>query len=203
MTKTAWDGPLEALSIASQNPLPTSLSAVYFWRRCFPSSPEAVTSPSGFLLWLEQAISRGYIRTPPLSIRSQKGDRSVRVRADFISIEGITVGGGELSSDKIETLDSTLSDIDSRNAAYLQLRELTLAFGPVLYVGEADCLRTRVFDHLREFSPLRQRLTELTVPLDEVALFWIPLPGTTKEYRQFLEQVLTHALGAPLTRRPG
>ena len=78
-----------------------------------------------------------------------------------------------------------------------------MAFGPAMYVGESNCIRTRTIQHISDGSDLRLRIADLTLEIEDLALYYAETPNITLDTRRLLESVLTHILGAPLTYRAG
>ena len=173
-------------------------AGIYIWSRCLPRVPEVVTNREEFLPWLESALAAPFVRAPGVCIKSSsEGTKgAVTIRPNLVEFEAFRIGGNvELSAAKRELLDTQIQSTKFRQDTYNLLQSCVLEFGPAFYVGEADCLRTRVSDHLGQNSSIRKRLNDAGIEMEEsTSLRFMRMDGATKEDRTLLEQILTHLL---------
>jgi hypothetical protein len=198
-----WQGPFhgpQVDSIGSDLDLKKKTPGVYLWRRIQRLDPDALGESSSFKAWIARGVNSPLLKTEGLTLRSDESRLSVR--ASYLRSAEFSIGGGSLGELKKEGL-LTLSD-DARLEMYNNLTAATLSFGPVMYVGETDCLLSRLSQHAAPGSPLRIRLQSLGLDIEDVAVFFGVSPDFQSKHRRTLyESVLTHVLGAPLTFRAG
>lgn len=199
-----WQGPFRGDVVENRllARIKEKLPCIYLWRRVLPLDDVCLTSFEAFETYLKKSILVSFMKSEGLVLASSRDEGDVTIRADFVRIGGVEIGRGELTSAKIEQLHNFKS-LEPRVEAYRFLLDSTAAFGPVVYVGETDCLLSRIRQHCANNSPLRSRFVGLGIELDQAVLYYAPMPGTTKAFRQLYEQVLTHLFVAPLTFRPG
>jgi len=204
--KDKWIGPIQGSEMSSNDHivnLPDNLPAVYLWKRCLRLEPECATDAERFKKWLTKAVSTPFLHTSSLRVGTSQGKERMSVRSDFVRLDSLTIGGGELTKTKLDELFEGTKSVSQVHLFYLRLQEMTLRFGPVLYVGETGCLKGRISDHLGSNSPFQVRLTALNLNIEDTAFCFFPMPQSSARERQLLEQILTHLLVAPLTYRPG
>lgn len=178
-------------------------AGVYFWRRSLPADPRAAIDESYFLKWLNKSISLPFLRAKGISLSTKIKQEGVTIRNDFINIESFEIGGGILSEKKkVDTTEIT-DTINKRSSLMNLLDDILFNFGPILYVGETDSIRTRIKEHINANSPLRLRLAELGLDIQSTTLNILLMPGSNGNERKLLEQILTHLLVSPLTFRAG
>lgn len=196
-----WSQSIRGSDITNEflNNLSTS-PGVYIWRRCIRLEPESILRMENFENWLAKALSASFVRTNKLTLSPKF--KNLSIRANFMRLEAFEIGGGVLSQSKVRALRD-YGTIPTRLDLYHLLQITTEAFGPTLYVGETDCIRTRVKDHVSTNSPYRERLAELGLDLEDTILNYHEMPDSSQKERQLLEQILSHLLVAPLTRRAG
>jgi len=83
------------------------------------------------------------------------------------------------------------------------LSQIMGGFGPVLYVGETNSFSKRLKDHSMDNSPLKKRLDEIGLDINDTSVTLLPMESASEDDRKFLEQILTYLLMAPLTMRAG
>jgi hypothetical protein len=179
---------------------------LYLWRRSLPPSNDALESETNFLSWLDHALSRPLLHGDNLVLADNNeasADPKRSVRSKFLTIDGLTVGGGHLSDTKSDLAREAAHDISWRRDFYLRLRDTIHTFGPVFYVGEADSLRDRISTHYTGQSTFSARLDLVGLSLSDLSLQYTETPNLTESERTLLEQCLTHILIAPLTIRAG
>lgn len=200
-----WSEPIRAADIDQQvlQQIPKR-PGVYIWRRCLARSTEPIESPDALLTWLKSALSQPFVKSRRISLTDDpttSTDRYLRPR--FVSLDGITIGGGELSSEKLETVKTVAGDVTWRRDFYLHLSRTVDQFGPVLYVGEATSLRDRISTHCTGQSRFATRINRLGLEQSSVSVQYCVTPDLSESERRLLEQCLTHILAAPLTMRAG
>jgi len=204
--KDEWIGPIQGSEISSYNQilnLPDNLPAVYLWKRCLRLEPECATDAERFKKWLTNAVSTPFLHASNLKIGTSHSKKQISVRSDFVRLDSLKIGGGELTKTKLDELFEGTKSVSQLQLLYLRLQDMSLRFGPVLYVGETSCLKGRISDHVGSNSPFRVRLATLNLGIEDTAFCFFPMPQSSTRERQLLEQILTHLLVAPLTYRPG
>lgn len=198
-----WSKPIrgDQLSAERIDGLP-DLPGLYMWRRAIMLSPECLFKSELFRDWILAAASVPLLKTDELLFAKPDG-KMASIRPAFARTSQIVIGGGELSRKKLMTLSSIALDSKTRGGLYDLIRETTDTFGPVLYVGEAASLKSRIGEHCKPGSPLQLRLRQHQLTIEDTTLVITPLPAASKEERQLAEQVLTHILVAPYTFRAG
>ena len=201
-----WDGPHKG-GILSQSYFAARLlpgvPGLYLWRKILRDDDGCIFSPTAFMSWLERGIESPLFSTDRLQVASDKEIGKLSIRANFLALHRLTVGGGRLPDEKREALTALANDPNEASRLYNFFHTSTCAFGPVLYVGESEDLSARFKQHMAEESPMRSRLGELGLTLSDTALYYCRLPNTSKSFRQQLESALTHLLVSPLTLRAG
>lgn len=203
---TKWDGPHRGAHLSSDyfgGLLDRNTPGVYLWRKVLRDDDSCIFSPEDFTKWILSGIGSPLFKTSRLRVESDKAEGRLTVRANFLSLQQLEVGGGELPDEKRNNLMKLAEFPEGASDLYSFFHSATHSFGPILYVGESDDLLGRFRQHLSEDSPLRTRLAELELDVPDTALFYCKLPGITKPERQLLESALTHLLVAPLTYRAG
>ncbi len=204
MKKNFWIGPfygsdLDNDYISSEFP---TIPAVYIWRRIFKNIPESIFNKTNFIELVEKSLIPPFVSISKAKVSRSEASNSEYIRSNFIRFEKIEIGGGRLSIEKSEYLNS-LDTISKRKNIFDELFNSCLNFGPVLYVGETDNLNQRIIDHKNGRSLLLNGLIDLGLHFDEVALSYLPLKVSTQKERKFIESILTILLLAPLTKRIG
>jgi hypothetical protein len=200
-----WQGPFVG-SQENRASLETRLSkdkpGVYLWRRVQRYAPDSLVSPDEFSRWILRGVQTPLIRTDGLKLNSTSQKGLLSVRPHYIQAQQFSVGGGDLGQRKVDQVLSL--DADKRLSLYSDLIETTNLFGPVVYVGESECLLTRLTQHVLGLSSLTDRLQNLDLELSDVAFYYCTHECFVgSESRTLFESILTHLLGAPLTFRAG
>lgn len=165
--------------------------------------PECVTEAKRFFTSVDDMVSFPYVHASNVHFRNDRKTRKMALRPSFVRLRGLTIGGGRLSPAKRTHL-RTLSESDRDREFLFDLFTETIGhFGPVLYVGEANNLRRRINDHVAAGTDLIELANAAGMGPEHLVLYCLPLPKSTQPTRTLIEQVLTHILVAPLTRRPG
>lgn len=200
-----WEGPYRGHELDRgflDGFLSKGTPGVYLWRRVQRLDPESLTSNDSFIDWVIRGVNAPLLQTGGLKVQSDTSKGRLTVRPNYLQTSELSIGKGELGPGKREQL-TAMSD-DQRLALYDFLTRATIDFGPVVYVGESDCLLTRFSSHISSSSPLRGRMNELGLDLDDLALFYCSDAIFVEQtLRTLYEGILTHLLGAPLTFRAG
>lgn len=106
------------------------------------------------------------IRAP--KFQSRTGDIPPYYEVDLHSKSYIPRG-------KEKALRVALKD-DAFRASMRHAMEWSMLFQAPLYVGKSSNLKNRIGQHLKDGSPLRQRLTDARVDLDKTYLLLVPTP---------------------------
>jgi len=201
-----WDGPHRGAQLSGDyfgGLLDKNTPGLYLWRKVLRDDDSCIYSPEDFVAWVSSGVGSPLFKTSRLRVESDKADGKLSVRANFLSLQQLEVGGGRLPDEKRINLMELAACPEAASDLYSFFHSATHSFGPILYVGESDDLLSRFRQHLSEDSPLRTRLAELELDVPDTVLFYCKLPGTKKTERQLLESALTHLLVAPLTYRAG
>ncbi len=196
---TTFRGPYSTarLEADSAEEIPAT-SGVYIWRRIFvPPEIEGRSLDELGKAFAAQACLPVAVFD---STRVAPSGSSTTVRSNYLLMQRVSVGAGAVDDDVLRPAStqeaSWLSEVASSG--------MTQQFGPVLYVGQSKDLRQRTQQHLSGASGLRRRLTDCGLTFKDVVLYFYETPPeTSDEARLRLEVLLTHLMGAPLTRRPG
>jgi len=194
-------GPFRGDSVSECSEL-SKVCGVYVWRRALPAIPGVVFEQENYEKWLETALAVPYVSAKNLTLLSHKDSDALSIRKDFLRISRLEIGGERLSNKKNLDLGQ-LNTVKKRTSFMNFLDKVMSNMGPVLYVGEADDIKTRMEDHATSNSPLQKRLADLGLTLAEttVIVFW--MKGSSKDERTLLEQILTYLLISPLSFRAG
>lgn len=200
-----WQGPFSGRDIDRpflEGRLGKGVPGVYLWRRVQRQDPDCLVSSEDFLRWINRGVQAPLLITDGLRLSSDKRKGALSVRANFLETSHFSIGGGTLTETKVAQLEDL--DDNMRMFFYNRLIEATYTFGPVMYVGESDCLLTRFSQHVTGSSALNERLYTLGLSLTDVALFFCTDSTLAeKATRTLFESMLTHMLGTPLTFRAG
>lgn len=183
--------------------LPPGVPAVYVWRRAVPRNPNVIESGESLGRWIANGMAGGFMKAARLVLARPSVDADLAVRRDFLRVDGLQIGGGRLSRDKLASLQAISSSPSDRLATFRIVQDGVERFGPILYVGQTECLRQRLTDHACGTSPLTSRLGDLGLELGDTIVYYLPMVQSSQAEREMIEQILTHILVAPLTYRPG
>jgi len=175
-----------------------ALPAVYLWRRVLRYDSN---EPSGFdeeEAWIRRQAEAPLATLRSLRLSTARDACSTNVRSSFVLLGELRIGAAYLQGKEL----LPRADVD-RRFVLETLEGLVDAYGPVLYVGESEKLQQRIRQHLRGETGLVTRLKECGLGLKDVALSYILLDGTPENCRLQIEQLLTHLVRAPLTRKAG
>lgn len=173
-------------------------AGVYLWRRVLRYDPMLY---SNYLLaenWIRQQAEAPLASLASLQLSTARGTAKTSVRPSFVLLRELRIGAACLQGKQLLP-----EGADDRGRVLETLEELLLAFGPVLYVGESSDLRRRVREHLRGETGFVERLQECGLGLGDVALSYVVLDPFPDSCRFQIEELLTHLVGAPLTRKAG
>jgi hypothetical protein len=187
----------DSLAIDDAAEIP-STPGVYLWRRVLRFDPVQYAKFQAADAWLRKQAEAPLAILPQLRLSADPTARETGVRSSFVLIREVRIGAAKLEGREIlPTKD------DDRNLFLTTVEQLMSEFGPVLYVGSSGNLRNRVRDHLRGQTGFIGRLEECGLSLADVALSFVTLENQDESIRFQLEAVLTHLVGAPLTRKAG
>jgi hypothetical protein len=204
MNTGVWHEPVRGDDI-EQSLLPRlqqDFACIYLWRRVLPLNDRCFLNQAAFEDYLKKHTSTHFLKSVGMVLGSARDEGEISIRPDFIRIREVQIGGGQITSAKVEELRA-LENLDARLEAFTFLQRAACQFGPILYLGETECLLTRLRNHVAKGSPLRVRLGELGLDIADTMFYCFGMDGTKKRVRQMYEQLLTHLLVAPLTFRAG
>jgi len=204
MLNSLWSGPHCGRKFEDPNLLKAELnevSGVYLWRKVFRTDTSVFDSEEDMLSWINRTSCSPLLSTDSLRLKNP-GTGKLSIRQNYAQIEKLVIGKGSLL-EKEEQLKSLLRDDATKRWIYELLRESSYSFGPILYVGESGDLFARFRSHVGSSSDLLKKLQELDLELEDVAFFYLKLPGLNKASRSVVESIFTHSFNAPLTYRAG
>lgn len=171
--------------------------AVYLWKRNLSVPSSAKGSPRVLFEWVRSEVARPYGLVSNLQV------------SHFASVGEFRLGGGDLTDEKLATLERLCASTLGRNVL-VRLFDGMNDVTPALYVGEAELLPQRVWEHLDGQSDFSQRLAQhLNLDWERLVLRYFVLPPATaeeqrrtaKELRTLVEFVTTKlALGTSVSR---
>lgn len=170
---------------------------LYLWRR------SVATAHAAYNDTIAEQLIRRHVESPlanfsTLRLSAQADTGATEIRSHYITIERLGVGAASVSEQKLLPEDHA-----ARTKMLELIARISIAFGPVVYVGETKSLRARVLQHLSQRSGLADRMIDCGMQMQDLCLFFITLGDSTKADRQKLEKLATHVTGAPLTRKAG
>jgi hypothetical protein len=194
-------GPFSVDSIALDRgaELPSE-PGIYIWRRILAYDPVAHYERAAAETWLRSQAEAPLAVFPELQVGTASLKGSVSVRPSFVLLKEMRIGSACLEGRIL--LPATLTE----HAPTMELLAgLVQHFGPALYVGESGNLRSRILDHVNGATGFAERLEDAGLSLRDVALWYLVLddPPFSEAARKHIEGVLTHLVGAPLTRKAG
>ena len=203
-TQTPTIGPLtiDGLQATGLRQIPEA-AGIYLWIRGLQLDPECAIKPTLFSAALEDVVRLPYIQSKRLHLRAASDARPTTMRNRLVHFSRFTIGGGRLSEAKKAHLQRIANNRAERLALYRLLPDSIGRFGPVLYVGETQDLRNRIRTHMSGGTDFLGLARTTGIPQNHLILYYLPLPHFSDQTRTLVEQVLTHLLVAPLTRRPG
>lgn len=186
-----------ALQFSAANEVP-EVAGVYLWRRVLQFDGAAFSGSADISAWLKREAERPLAQFESLEIAADRRSGQLGVRNKFILIRKVEVAAGELRAPFRE-----VGDVLRLYELVGVVADATARYGPVLYVGESGNLRERIKEHLAGTTGFSDRLRELGLTFDDVQLSYMETPSLEPGCRGEIEAVLTHLLGAPLTRKAG
>ena len=171
-------------------------SAVYAWKRKFQPPSGIVSDPVALADWVARTVKT------PSAVLAQ------RELSHYLLLHGISIGGGPLTDDKLNTLSTWATEAKSRRWL-LQIVQSIGVLTPPLYIGETDNLARRVKDHLGNKTDFSQTLSEkLSLTWQDCDLWYCLVPDEfltidAKARRTLLELIVARLTVAGCTSRPG
>ncbi|RMD84514.1 MAG: GIY-YIG nuclease family protein [Candidatus Dadabacteria bacterium] len=144
------------------------LPGVYLWRRSLELGLETVRDFERCSEWLQ-----GVVANPQLRVTQRR-------ITPHLLLEGLSIGGGELTPDKARLLEQLVRGPRSRRFVCSAVVSLE-SFLPPLYVGRADDLRARVRDHLDGQTGLVDYLRSvLELDWEDVSLWFLAVRASAR-----------------------
>jgi hypothetical protein len=197
-SRDQFRGPITtyALQLDLSYEVPAS-PGIYLWRRIFvrPKDSESLSEQSSCVKRQADAPLAVY---SDLRLSPTHESATVSIRSHFVTLEQLRIGAANLAPD-----DLLPANAQTRANVLQLLESMCFAFGPVLYVGEASNLRTRIKQHLSGSTGLVDRLKQCGLEFSDIALFYFELEALDARDRQRLERLLTHMTWAPLSMKAG
>jgi hypothetical protein len=174
--------------------------AIYVWRRQIAVPPFAMQGPANFNKWVDQVVETHF------------GVVGRKELTHYLTLERLTVGGGGLTGDKVETLRQWTSGEKGRRFVGKFISSMN-AFVPPLYVGETGDITVRAKQHVR-FETLFGELLrdELGLQWRDVSLYYYCLgpsrddeadEQSRKSRRTLLEMIASRIMLAGCVTRVG
>lgn len=174
--------------------------AVYVWKRSLLPPAGAANSPSTFVEWIDRVL-----KTPSAVVAEHS-------LSHFARLNRLEVGGGGLSDQKHQTLQSLATSPQHRKLIIKYIKNLD-HYLPALYVGETNNLVRRTKQHLNSETDFAVMLEEeLGLIWADVDLHYWPLAEaiprseedeSVREIRTLLELMAARATIAGCATRPG
>lgn len=171
--------------------------AIYIWKRNLRIPSSVRRSPRGLFEWVTAEVNRPYGLIANIQV------------SHFASLSAFQLGGGGLTDDKVRTLER-LCATPLGQKILVRLFEGMNEATPALYVGEAEVLPVRIWEHLEGQSDFGTRLVaDLELDWDQLVLRYLVLPpasdetrrAAAKEMRTLMEYVATKmTLGTSVSR---
>jgi hypothetical protein len=165
------------------NALPNDIAAVYAWFRDLTLSEDVLTSEEKFVSTIMELFGN------PLSEK-----REARV-GPFYEV-GITAKPEKLRPTKEDALRQYAKSENIRNDIGSALEAATLLQAP-LYIGKADRLADRIWDHVNRNTKLCSRIEKSGLSLQDCLLAYVPIsnPDDTENELtplvQLVEDIIT------------
>lgn len=183
--------------IVQQDPsLIPEFSGVYIWRY-WPTFPSLTAD--GVL-----SVLRRWREKQP-AFEDYAGNR--RLGITILRAPLGFAGDGELlglEESKSRELEQFIGTSDAAREALLVVLETIIASAPPLYIGKADCLRSRLQQHFagRHQSQVLERIKRAQVPLEDVYISFIADPAPSEaRMNLLLEEILQRLTNPPLVKR--
>jgi len=188
---------IDALDDQRLSELLPQAAGVYVWRRRLVAPSQCRAGKDAFCEWLENVSMQplGRITRRPLS--------------HCVWAEGLQVGGGGLTDDKRNTLQ-TIAISRSAREFVINFVESLSQFTALIYVGQTDNLRVRIRDHLNGDTALHPYVSELLgLEWADLELRFFTTQSSSalgireKAFQELLELVAQRLLAPFATTRPG
>ena len=165
------------------NALPNDIAAVYAWFRDLTLSEEILASEDKFVSTIMELLEK------PLSVK-----RKAHV-GPFYEV-GITAKPRELTPAKEDALRKYAESENTRKDIGNALETATLLQAP-LYVGKANKLANRIWDHVNRNTKLCSRIEKSGLSLQDCLLAYVPIPNPDEAedelipLEQLVEDIIT------------
>ncbi len=159
-----------------QNALPTDEPAVYAWFQDLTLSETVLHSEEKFVDTIMQWF---------MNPQSEKREAHI---SPFYEV-GITIKSKNLSSDKEEDLRQYAHRENTRREIGRVLEAMSVFQSP-LYIGKADKLADRIWDHIDRKSGLRDRLETAGLSLDNCLLAYVQISKSDGETQTSLVRLV-------------
>lgn len=170
---------------------------VYVWRRKLIAPPNCKVSRQKFCEWILELTSQPSARIARRSI------------SHCVWTDGIQIGGGGLTEDKLATLEKVAASSSLRGFIIAFVESLS-EFSPSIYIGEANDLRARVRQHLDGDTGLLAYITDLlNLRWQDLQFHFVITSKSTevsdqaKAIQELLEMISQRSLAPFATQRPG
>jgi hypothetical protein len=174
-----------------------NVAGLYVWRRKLVAPTSCKSSSQDFRNWVLELAEQANARL---------GRRAL---SHCVWSEGIQVGGGGLTENKVQTLDAIAANSKLRRLVISYIESLS-DFHPAIYIGEADNLCKRVKEHIDGETGLHQYADKfLELKWEDLRFCYFKTsktPGVSthaKSIQELLEMIAQRALAPFATNRPG
>jgi len=170
-----------------------SCPAIYIWRRKFLGPSGGANNVEVFTKWVKELTSQPVAKVSSMYLNH------------CLSIEGVQVGGGGLTSKKDETLRSICSP-GKRKFVIDFVQSLSVFTAPI-WIGETGDLCKRVKQHLDGATDLKSYVKTLGIDLSDLQLDYMPFSAEddsiTSDLIKLFEMISQRILAPFGTQRPG
>jgi len=188
---------VEALDDSSLGDLVPSASGIYLWRRRLAAPDLCEASAEGCIEWI-------------LSTTRQPAARLSRVPlSPCVWSDGLQIGGGELSREKMSALEAVASNRRVRKLLGDYVGNLS-GFTPPIYIGQTNNINTRVKQHLKGETGLYGYVAnDLGLDWNDLAFYFLILSIHTdlsedaQTLQELLEMIAQNVLAPFATKRMG
>lgn len=200
-----WSDPIRGCDVLNlPNEMISCEAGIYVWKRHCHREVDALIDPEEFVSWCCSQTSPSFFKSPLVSIGRSVNDKKVFIRKGFLNMEALEVGSNKvLSQEKFEKLQENSTSENFREKYVNLMTESINEFGTVFYVGQASNLESRIRAHAKGATGLFDKLKNLGLSAETVAVKYLILEDFSKKQRELAEQMLTFSLFAPLTMRAG
>jgi hypothetical protein len=174
------------------------MPGIYIWRRVLRFDPIDHPSHESMEAWVRRQAELPIAVLPMLQIARNPDEPGTGIRPGYAVMRDLRIGAARLPMEGLLPTET-----HARVDALTFLSEMTKEFGPALYVGESEDLQRRVREHVSGSTGFSRRVEESGLQMSDLVLSGVTMGSSSPAKRRQLEFLLTHLVGAPLTRKAG